>query len=53
LREKEPDVFSGDKYWCEEITFTRDEQGVVDGFLLSANAGNLMKNIRFLKLKIR
>ncbi|MBG0785095.1 MAG: beta-lactamase family protein [Anaerolineaceae bacterium] len=53
LCEKEPDVFSGDKYWCEEITFTRDEQGAVDGFLLSANAGNLMKNIRFLKLKFR
>ena len=53
LRGKEPGVFSGDKYWCEEITFTRDEQGAVNGFLLSANAGNLMKNIRFLKLKIR
>jgi CubicO group peptidase (beta-lactamase class C family) len=47
LVEKEPDVFTGNRYWCEEVSFTRDKQGMVDGFRLSANSGNLMKDIGF------
>ena len=50
LREKEPDTFSGDKYWCDEITFTRDEQGLVNGLMLTADSGNLMKDILFSKI---
>ncbi len=44
-----PDTFLGDQPWCEEIVFSRDQNHNFDGFLLSANSGNMMMNVRFEK----
>ena len=40
--------FTGDKWWFQEIAFTRDKQGRITGFRLSAEDG-LVRNLFFEK----
>lgn len=46
-----PGTYKGDKYWCEQLIFTRNAENEVDGFYLSADAGNMVKDLRFIKLE--
>lgn len=43
----EPGKYLGNRDWFTEASFTRDSAGKIDGFLVSADAGNLAKNLWF------
>ena len=43
------DRFSGNRWWFQEILFTRDSEGSISGFRVSGEDG-LVRNVRFDKL---